>query len=624
MQILSKKSSRFCLIITFYRQNLVLPQGMAYTNFFHFIVVIMKLSYLRNSLPLIILLMQVACSEITLSTDAQIITNKNMPSIPVTPNVSGSELNNPSYSFSIQSQAKNGKAEVINNQLVFTPDSHFSGSDSFNYLVSDGSSQGLGIASITVNDISSAPLSSHARMTSRSGIESSGVTPFVNEADFLESHTFSIVSNPTSGTATIKNNQLYYTPNILSGTDNFEYQIMDSQGFAVNGTALVRIYENTTIGNNNGLNRCLTASSVNVDGTLALRTNAGRCAVYGELISRKTSNGDDVVLQYVVHRPSDGTVTKAAIILIAGGTLRLNPNGFDATTGNINSTGGNFLVRSAQLFAEGGYLVIVMNRPSDVADVSHEVDQYRISVNHAVDILELNRQINTDNLPLMITGTSRGALSAVAANPIATAIHISSPVTSGSLPSLWLGEPGTPKLQAAYVQRPARVSWHSGDQCGVTTPANAENFYNQLGPSASSSFYNGGVEVTTASGNVMVNNCGAFDFHGFLGIEPEVISSELSFFDAQIEVGTPPIAASGIIYAQSQKRIDLSRFTQGTNLNFSLPYAETSLGGTVSLDGDIVTYVPNDDSIEAKDYFVYVVSNNAGVRAASIEIELIN
>jgi len=95
-------------------------------------------------------------------------------------------------------------------------------------------------------------------------------------------------------------------------------------------------------------------------------------------------------VQYVALRPADGTAPKAAVFLIGGGNFDLLFNG-NAATGAATLIGGNFLVRSAQLFANAGHLAIAMNRPSDQppagsVDVVGDVDLYRISVDHAAKL----------------------------------------------------------------------------------------------------------------------------------------------------------------------------------------------------------------------------------------------
>lgn len=505
-------------------------------------------------------------------------------------------------------------------------------------LVLGGCSGGNNGGSTPPAVIGSAPVSTQAGITARSGLAGSPVTPYVNDADFPETFSFQVLSSPANGTASVVNNRLVYTPNVgfTSGLDNFTYRATDSNNNTIDGTARVRVYENTPAGSSAGLGRCTTASTVNPDGTLGSRINITSCAFYGEANTRVTSTGVPVTVRYAVQRPSNGALPKAVVILIAGGNLNANFAGGDALTGNVTATGGNFVIRTAQLVAEAGYLAVVMNRPSDRADVAADVDAYRISVDHAVDMLAVVRLVNTDNLPLILAGTSRGAMSVVANNLIASGIQMSSPVTSGA--GLFVGNGITPNLQATYVQRPTRVLWHQGDLCLVSTPANSQILFNNLsahlsgiGVSSSSASVAGGVRVTMASANVTPDVCGAFDFHGFLGIEPTVIAAETIYLDNFISTLSPntiPNAAFATVETAAGvvRQINLATLSSDVNndtLSYTLAHSTTSLGGSVALNGAIVTYTPPAATSNKTDYFVYVVTDgNGGVRAAVVTVQI--
>ena len=484
----------------------------------------------------------------------------------------------------------------------------------------------------------SAPTATQAGITARSGLAGSPVTPYVNDADFPETFAFQVLSSPTTGTASVVNNRLVYTPNdgFTSGLDSFTYRATDSAGQSLDGNARVRVYDNTPAGSSSGLGRCTTASTVNPDGTLGLRINTTSCAFYGEANTRVTAAGVPVTVKYAVHRPSNGATPRATVILIAGGNLNANFAGGDTVTGNVTAIGGNFVIRTAQLVAEAGYLAVVVDRPSDRADILANVDAYRISVDHAVDLLAVARLVNTDNLPLILAGTSRGAMSVVANNLIASGIQISSPVTSGA--GLYVGIVGTPNLQLTFVQRSTHVLWHQGDLCQVSTPANSSTLFNALsthltglGLLATNAVAAGGVQVTTPSPNVTPDTCGAFGFHGFLGIEPSVVSTEAGFLDAFINSqsgNTIPNAAFVTVQTAAGvgRPINLATLASDADnntLSYALAHTTTSLGGSVALNGAIVTYTPPAATSNNTDYFVYVVTDgNGGVRAAVVTVQI--
>lgn len=173
-----------------------------------------------------------------------------------------------------------------------------------------------------------------------------------------------------------------------------------------------------------------------------------------------------------------------------------------------------------------------------VGTYSYEFDSYRTSVNHAVDLSWVINDVKArtgDNLPVVICGTSRGAVSAVNQHFLADAIAISSPVTSGNN--------GTPVGSAggilpADVTNPVHVLWHALDDCLVTVPADAAALLNDF-PDVAGNELNGGFVDT-----VMANPCGALDYHGFLGIESCAVTTTTDWVASLIFDDTRPTTAT--------------------------------------------------------------------------------
>jgi hypothetical protein len=462
---------------------------------------------------------------------------------------------------------------------------------------------------------------------------SPALTPWVDDPYIWDTFSFQIQSQPANGTAAVVGNKLVYTPNagFTSGTDNYTYKATDQSGGTVTGTAAVRVYDSTALSN------CTQISTVNPDGTLQTRTKSNLCTFYSEITTRETDTGTPVTMDYFSNWPSNGSAPKALVVLIGGGDLNMSITG-NTTTGVADTTGGvNFVVRSAQLFAEAGYATVAIDRPSDQPPASSidsvaDVDQYRISVKHVVDILTVLKHINTENLDVFLVGTSRGAISAVASNLIAAGISLSSPLTSDGNPShVYVGKPGIANLQPSFVQRPVHILWHQNDQCSVSTPANAQALYNSLSSYTTAAYNeaNGGVRVTTAGNGVVPDVCGAFDYHGYLGIETTAVGYITNWLNARFaafagnrrpeaaftQIATPP----GV-----SKKIDLTTLTRdqdGDSLSYALSHMKTSLGGSVVLNGSTVTYTPPAGATNKSDYFVYVVTDGkGGVNAAVIKV----
>ena len=560
--------------------------------------------------------------------DLAMITNEDTPSVPATPSVTDPDIGDV-HTFTIVTQPGRGLAAVVGNQIFYTPDANFSGQDSFTFRATDsGGLSAVAAASVTVTPVPDAPSATHAGITARAGTPSSAVTPYVEDADLFQAFGYQVLSTPANGTASVVGNKLVYTPNpgFVIGLDSFAYRATDADGLTIDGTALVRVYSGT------GFSRCTSPSTVNADGTLGLRTLATPCGFYGEVTTRTTGSGVPVVVKYIAHRPSNGAVPKAAVFLIGGANLDMGITG-DAATGTITASGGNFLVRTSQLFANAGYLAIAMDRPSDrptatPANETLNLDAYRVSVDHATDILAVLRQVNTDNLDVFLAGTSRGAISVVGQNPIAAGIAISSAVTNG----LVVGNLNV-QLQPSFVQRPAHVLLNTDDLCPVTTPAGSQALFNNLiaaGVNAAIDAVSGGVAVTTGTPD-QVDICGALNFHGYLGIEPTAVGRTTAWLDGRVAAlagNRRPDAAFATVAtaAGTQKQINLStlaRDLDGDTLSFALSQSTTSRGGTVSLTGSMATYTPPPGASNLTDYFVYVVTDGkGGVGAAVIAVQI--
>jgi hypothetical protein len=189
-------------------------------------------------------------------------------------------------------------------------------------------------------------------------------------------------------------------------------------------------------------------------------------------------------------------------------------------------------VRSAQLFATDKYLAVTINRPLvgpglDPEFLTNpEFDQYRASADHGADIAAVIAAVNTDNLAIFFAGTSRGALSAVAQHQLnagIVGILLSSPVTSGGGPSLFVGHPDYPNLQPEFVTVPVHVLAHELDGCPVSTPENSEALHDEFVSLEIDSEFDelsGGFDLTGTGG---ITECDAKTHHGFLGIENRAV-----------------------------------------------------------------------------------------------------
>ncbi len=482
------------------------------------------------------------------------------------------------------------------------------------------------------------------------------IVPWVSDPNQSDTFTFQILTTPTNGTAAAisSGTALEYTPasGFTSGTDSYKFRATDQNGNFVNGRARVRVYDSvdnlpTHI---SALTKCTRNGTLADDGSgmIGVRTKSNDCTFYTRRRTRVAPDGTPVTMDYFINWPSDSSVQpKGVVVLIGGGDFNMSFSG-DTVKGVPDETGGgNFIVRTAQLIANAGYITVALNKPSDLpaagtvctgaADdpCQAQADQYRVSTNHAVDILKILNRVNTLNLPVFLAGTSKGALSAVAQNLIATGISLSSPVTNnaGSPTYLYVGAPGN--LATTFVKRPVQVLWNTSDLCAASPPSGSSSLYSVLltTTTASSATVSGGLRVT-ADGNGLdpedIGFCSPFDYHGYFGIEDTAVGMITAWLDSRVLAlggATPPSAPSGKapVASGGTRQFNLKNITGNpAGVVYGLSNSVSSLGGSVTIAGAKVTYTAPTGVTNQTDYFVYTVTGPQGAVNAGIITVKIN
>ncbi len=140
--------------------------------------------------------------------------------------------------------------------------------------------------------------------------------------------------------------------------------------------------------------------------TVALVGPAG--VAMGEEALQKVESRPGATQAFLLVKTTGAPV--ASVILFAGGTGRLK-----LTDGGIGWGRGNFLVRNRGRFADEGFLVAVVDAPSDQMD--NERMDYRTSDANAdanaKDVAAVIAYLKkTAPLPIWLVGTSAGTLSA--------------------------------------------------------------------------------------------------------------------------------------------------------------------------------------------------------------------
>ena len=173
-------------------------------------------------------------------TTATITTDEDTASAGVTPAVT--DVDDSSFTFTIQVQPANGTASIVGNQLVYTPNADYNGADSFTYRATDSGALFVnGTATVTVISINDAPTATSATKTTNEDAVDVSVNPtFTDVDDSL--YTLTILTQPANGTASVLGNRFLYTPSAdYNGADSFTYRATDSGALFVDGTATITV-----------------------------------------------------------------------------------------------------------------------------------------------------------------------------------------------------------------------------------------------------------------------------------------------------------------------------------------------------------------------------------------------
>jgi pimeloyl-ACP methyl ester carboxylesterase len=214
---------------------------------------------------------------------------------------------------------------------------------------------------------------------------------------------------------------------------------------------------------------------------------------------------------------------KAAVVLFAGGHggLQLSPNG------SMKWGERNFLVRSRQLFADQGLLVVVVDAPSD-RQTPPFLQGLRQKPEHATDIKAVIGWLReTSQVPVWLIGTSRGTQSvAYLATELTGADGPDGIVLTSTILSDNNGRP-VPAMPLARIRVPVLVVHHEQDGCRACAYADIPALMNQLGSAPKRQL------LSFKGGDNQGDPCEALAFHGFHGLERDVVQQTSAWMMAK-------------------------------------------------------------------------------------------
>ena len=257
-------------------------------------------------------------------------------------------------SYSIVSGPSNGTLGTLSgNQLTYTPNANYNGSDSFTFKANDGTiDSNTATVSITVNAVNDAPVSSPVTDSTNEDIAKT-ITLSSSDVDG-NSLTYIIVSGPTNGTlGAISGNQVLYTPNgNYNGVDSFTYKTND--GAVDSNIATVSLTVNAvndaptvTLNSPNGTEVWRGGGSQNITWTAA--------DVEGSTVTINldyTTDGTNYT-NIAIGEANDGTYTWNPIASLNSGTVLIRATASDGTLSSVDSSNASFTIDSTSPTAPG-------------------------------------------------------------------------------------------------------------------------------------------------------------------------------------------------------------------------------------------------------------------------------
>lgn len=218
-----------------------------------------------------------------------------------------------------------------------------------------------------------------------------------------------------------------------------------------------------------------------------------------------------VTQRFLLIEPPDA---KAAVVLFAGGHGGLQMD----KSGALQWGKGNFLVRSAPLFASSGLAVAIVDAPSDRQSPPHLFD-FRDSAEHAADVKALIAWLRENTrLPVWLIGTSRGTQSVAA---VSTRLPPGEGPDGLVLTSTIMSDRRSRAVSEMSLDRlkiPVLVAHHEEDACRATLYRDVPRLMGKLTAASRKEL------VTFRGGDNHGDPCEAMSYHGFNGLEKDVVA----------------------------------------------------------------------------------------------------
>ncbi len=203
---------------------------------------------------------------------------------------------------------------------------------------------------------------------------------------------------------------------------------------------------------------------------------------------------------------------KAVVVLFAGGHGGLQIS----IDGKFGWGTNNFLIRTRELFVDKDLMVVIVDAPSDKQSGLY-LHNFRQTEEHAKDITHIVEWISTQTAaPIWLIGTSRGVESvAYAAIKLSELEHVHGFIFTSTILADTKSQ-SVIEMDIERIVKPVLVVHHKNDECLHCSFSLIPSLMNKL-KTFSKELY------AVEGGQTYGDPCNAFGYHGFNGLEKEVV-----------------------------------------------------------------------------------------------------
>jgi len=228
-----------------------------------------------------------------------------------------------------------------------------------------------------------------------------------------------------------------------------------------------------------------------------------------EVITLKTR--DNVKQNFLLEIPKNEA--KAIVVLFPGGNgkIKLHKEKKKWATSN-------FLLRSREYFLANDFITASIDVPSDRRSKDGLYYNFRNSKEHLTDLIEVIKYLKTNyNKPIWLIGTSRGtesvAFLASEKSDLIDGIVLTSSMSKRNSKGKTLQE-----LFLDNIEVPTLIISHKNDACKATPARGSKEIFKMLSEDIEKEY-----KVFEGGKDSGLNPCKAMSYHGYLGIEKEVV-----------------------------------------------------------------------------------------------------